>query len=112
MAIPQNFDTVEQQVLSVSNSGASGSQTATFTTALAKNRNDLKIVNGGSKACQVLIGNAPITAVADGSAGGTAQLKVLSGEVIAVKKGEFTSVAAICEGTDTTTLYLHAGTGG
>jgi|ERR1700693_2460277 len=110
MAIPQNFACVEQQVLSVTSTSAS----VTFANVknAAFNAKDLLISNGGTKACQVLIGTGTLTAVQDASAGGTAQLKILSGEVRACPKGNNLTIAAITEGSDTTTLYLEAGQGG
>lgn len=105
MAIPQNFQTVEQRILSVTSTSANVS----FTSTAAKSAKDLLITNGGAKACQVNIGGA--TAVADASAGGTTQIKILSGEIRAFPKQNSIIVSAICESTDTTTLYLEAGQG-
>ena len=115
MSIPQNFRVVEQQQLTVSNSGASGSQSVQFTTAAAKAAPDLWVKNAitGSKACQIALGagtSAP-TAVVDASALGTTQMKAMAGESFLMKKDAATYVAAICEGSDTTTLYLFAGYG-
>lgn len=112
MSIPQNFQCVEQQQLTVSNSGASGSQSVTFSTAAGKSAPDLWVKNvlTGSKPCQIAVGTSP-TALVDASALGTTQMKAASGESFLMKKSGAPSVAAICESSDTTTLYLFAGYG-
>lgn len=112
MSIPQNFDTVEQQILSVTNSGAQVQ--FTLNPPAGKATGDLMLFNGGSKGCQVAIGSTQTlaTAVQDASANGTTQTKVGAGAYILIRKvtGK-TWVGAITEGADTTTLYCHAGIG-
>lgn len=108
MAIPQNFTTLEQRVLSVT----STSSIVQFVSS-GKNGNaqDLMLFNGGAKACQIALGFTATTAVQDAAAGGTTQVKLGAGAYILVRKEQQQFVAGITEGSDTTTVYCHAGFG-
>lgn len=108
MAVPQNFACAEFRALSVTNTSGN----VQFTTAAAFSSPDLFVENYGAKGCSIAFGSTAPTAVVIGSAGGTNQIYIAAGLAITVKKGAATYIAAICEGSDSTSLALHAGTGG
>lgn len=109
MSIPQNFTTLEQQVISATSTSSS----VQFTSGKGAKGNaiDLLLCNGGSKNCQIAIGFTAPTAVQDASASGTTQIKLLAGAYVMVRKDQNEYVAAITEGSDTTTVYCMAGFG-
>ena len=110
MSIPQNFRTVEQRVLAVT--ATTGNVGFTKTAPAGQGTDDLLVENAGTKNCQLALGfNSSLSAVVNSNAGGTSQTKILAGSIVMLKKDAATYVAAICEGSDTTTLYLHAGKG-
>lgn len=84
--------------ISVSNTSA--------TVALATTGNVLSLVNTGSKTCYVRYGNGSQTAV-------TTDYPILSGERLFVSRAPgsdgATYAAAICGGSDTTTLLITSG---
>lgn len=112
MSIPSNFTVVEQQILSVDASGEQV-QFANNNPPAGISINDGYIFNGGSKACQVAIGSTRTlaTAVKDGSADGTNQIKIGAGMGIFVRLGGNSWIGAITETGDVTTLYCHRGFG-
>lgn len=107
MSVPQNFQIAEQRPLSVT----STSQTVNFTNANAAAYPDCMITNYGTKGCQVNFGGSGVTAVATASAGGTTQGYCPGGSIIVLRKLGATSVAAICDSSDTTTVTFHIGLG-
>ena len=107
--IPQPFLCTEQQPLSVSNSGGSGSQSVTFTSKSQQAQPHMRVANYGAKGCQIAFS---ATAVATSSAGGTTQVYVGAGEdVIFTRPNQNAVISAICDGTDTTTISIHIGLG-
>lgn len=110
MAVPQNFKCIEFQPLSVTNASAN----VQFTKAESSAAPDCFVENYGTKGCSIVFGAAKTapTAVQIGSAAGTTQIYIAAGLAITLKKDAATFVAAITEGSDTTSLALHAGYGG
>jgi hypothetical protein len=109
MSIPSNFNVLEQQVLSVTSTSANVQFTKAATASNAGDQ--CFIFNNGTKACQVAIGYGSNTAVQDGAADGTSQIKVGAGIGVLVRLNGARWIAAITEGSDTTTLYCHRGDG-
>lgn len=110
MAVPQNFDVAEFQTLSVT----STSGNVKFTTTNAAAASDCFVENTGLKGCSIVfgLGSTAPTAVQVGAAAGLKQIYIAAGLAITLKKDAAIFVAAICEGSDTTTLMVHAGQGG
>lgn len=115
-----NFIAVQSAQLSVSNAGSSGSQSITFTSFTGTKRITAKITNSGSKGCYLASGAGSATAVVSSS---TPTPAVNSGDVAncdyiaagSILTQDFfegtTTFAAICAGTDSTTLEISIGVG-
>lgn len=108
MATIQNFECIEQQPLSVT----STSGNVHFTNAKSEGAPDCMVANYGTKGCQVVFGSSSsTTAVATSSAAGTNQVYIPAGAIMVVRKSGSTYAAAICDGSDSTTIAFHTGTG-
>lgn len=120
--VTNNFTPVQSAQLTVSNSGASGSQSVVFTTVPGTGRITFKFTNSGTKGCYLATGAGSATAVASTS---TPQ-PAFSSSVPSVANCDYvaagaiitqdyaagtTTVAAICGGGDTTTLEISIGFG-
>lgn len=112
MSIPSNFIFFEQQPLAVTNAGEQVQFVKTPVPA-GQGGDDCFVYNGGAKGCQVLTGStqANASAAQDASAAGTKQFKCGAGVGILVKLNGDRWIGAITEGSDTTTLYCHRGSG-
>lgn len=115
-----NFIAYQSASLSVSNSGASGSQSVTFTAVpTGGQRVTFKITNSGTKGCYIASGAGAATAVASSSTptptSGTAVSTcdfIAAGAILTQDFVPGTdTIAAICAGTDTTTLEISSGSG-
>lgn len=116
-----NFTPIQSVQITVSNSGASGSQSKTFTAVPGgATRTTLKITNSGTKGCYVSTGIGSATAVlSSGTPTPTAGMPMTAtcdyispGSIITQDYIALTdTVAAICAGTDTTTLEISIGYG-
>lgn len=120
--ITNNFTPVQSAQLTVSNSGASGSQSVTFTTVPGTGRVTFKFTNSGTKGCYVATGHTTATAVASSGTPTPAFSSsvpsvancdyVAAGAIITQDYAPGTdTVAAICGGGDTTTLEVSIGYG-
>lgn len=113
----QNFCPQLSAKLTVSNSGASGSASVTFTPLTSVGRSTFKITNTGTKTAYIAWGTGSATAVAatatpavncDAIAAGT----ILTQDYINTSvTTTVDTIAAICAGTDTTTLEITYGSG-
>lgn len=115
-----NFTPVQSAQRTVSNSGASGSQSVTFTVVPGTLRTTFKITNSGTKGAYIAAGVGSATAVTSSStptpASGTGVVStcdyVAPGAIITQDYPAGTNtIAAICTGTDTTTLEISIGYG-
>lgn len=115
-----NFIAVQSAQLAVSNAGASGSQSITFTQLTGTKRITAKITNSGSKGCYLASGIGSATAVVSSStptpvvnSGDRATCDyIAAGSILTQDFFENTdTLAAICAGTDTTTLEISLGVG-
>lgn len=121
--LPNNFTPMQSVQLTVSNSGASGSASKTFTiTPGGAQRTTFKICNTGQKTAYLATGIGSATAVASsGTVTPTASSSVVTyatcdavpaGAIITQDYPAGTdTIAAICGGTDTTTLEISIGYG-
>lgn len=103
----QQFNCVEQMGQSVTSTAGR----VTFTSDEGIQALDLMVINLGTKGCQIRVGDSTVTAVNTASADHTRQYYIPPSTVIIVGKASSSSVSAICDGSDTTTLALHAGRG-
>lgn len=115
-----NFIAVQSAQLTVSNSGASGSQQITFTQFLGTKRITAKITNSGTKGCYLASGVGSATAVVSAgtptpavNTGAVATCDyIAAGSILTQDYFEGTDTfAAICNGSDTTTLEISIGVG-
>ena len=95
----QGFTPSQTQSISVTSSSGS----ATFTAA-GINTTQLRIANTGLKTAFVTWGVGAQTAT-------TSMMPILPNTIELFNKGVADTVAAICAGSDTTTLYVTAGEG-
>lgn len=102
------FTVVEQVNLSVTSTHAE----AAFTSVEGIDALDIMVINKGSKGCQLKVGVAGVTAVASASADHTRQYYITPSTGIVIGKGSGVStISAITDGSDTTSLVLLAGRG-
>lgn len=115
-----NFIAVQSAQLTVSNTGASGSLNITFTDMPGTGRVTMKITNSGTKGCYLASGKGSATAVVSTGtptpANGTGVVAtcdyIAAGSILTQDFIQGTNTfAAICNGTDTTTLELSSGFG-
>ncbi len=115
-----NFIALQSAQLTVSNSGASGSQSITFTDMSGTGRVTAKITNSGTKGCYMASGHTTAVAVVStGTPTPTSGAGVVStcdyvaaGSILTQDYIQGTNTfAAICNGSDTTTLEISVGTG-
>lgn len=119
---PNNFVPMQSVQLTVSNSGASGSQSKTFTILPGTARVTMKITNAGTKGAYIATGSGTATAVASSGtptpAVSTSVTTVATCDYIAAGailtqdyiEGTDT-IAAICPSSDTTVLEVTIGYG-
>ena len=115
-----SFIAVQSAKLTVSNAGASGSQSITFTDLPGTGRISAKITNSGTKGCYLASGAGSATAVVssgtptpttgDGAVATCDYIGAGTVHTLSFIKGTNT-FAAICSGTDTTTLEISTGYG-
>lgn len=121
MPVDQNsFIGAQSAQLTVSNAGASGSQSITFTNVPGTGRTVAKITNSGTKGCYLASGITTATAVVSSgtptpitSATAVATCEYIGAgtvQTLAFVQGTNT-FAAICAGSDTTTLEITTGYG-
>jgi len=96
--------------------GVSSTIAVTSTTqrvALSTSANHVYLSNIGTKECFVEFGNASVTATAGGAATAASDgsMAIPAGFYGVINCGRQSNVAAICAGTDTTTLRLTPGEG-
>lgn len=115
-----NFIALQSAQLTVSNSGGMGSQSIVFTDLAGTQRVTAKITNSGAKGCYLASGTGSATAVVS-----TSTPTPISGTGVvatcdyiaagAILQQDFiqgtTTFAAICAGSDTTTLEISVGFG-
>ena len=115
-----NFIAVQSAQRTVSNAGASGSQSITFTDLPGTQRITAKITNTGVKGCYLASGKTTATAVVSSStpqpASGTGVVAncdyIAAGAILNQDYIQGTDTfAAICAGADTTTLEISVGYG-
>ncbi len=115
-----NFIAMQSVQLAVSNAGVTGSASVTFTDIVSMGRVTMKITNSGSKGCYVASGHTTATAVVSSAtptpttgAGAVATCDyIAAGSIITQDYVAGTdTIAAICAGTDTTTLEISIGAG-
>lgn len=115
-----NFTPCQSAQLGVSNAGATGSQSVTFTVVPGgANRSTFKITNSGTKGCYIAAGAGTATAVVSTTtpqpSSGTAVSNcdyVAAGAILTQDYPALTdTIAAICNGTDTTALEISIGYG-
>lgn len=115
-----NFIATQSAQLPVSNSGGTGSASVTFTDVPGTGRVTLKIANTGTKTCYLASGHGSATAVASTTtpqpASGTGAVAncdtIPAGAILTQDFVQGTDTwAAICAGSDTTTLELSTGYG-
>jgi hypothetical protein len=116
-----NFIAIQSAQLSVSNAGVSGSQSVTFTAVPGMQRITAKITNSGSKGCYVASGPGAATAVTSSSTPTPASSVtnivatcdfIAPGSILTQDYVQGTTTfAAICAGSDTTTLEISVGFG-
>lgn len=119
--ITNNFTPVQSAKLTVSNSGASGSQSITFTVLPGTDRVTFKITNSGTKGAYIATGKTTATAVASTATPTPAAAApetvancdyVAPGAIITQDYAQGTdTIAALCAGTDTSTLEISIGFG-
>lgn len=119
--ITNNFVPVQSAKLTVSNSGASGSESITFTVVPGTGHVTFKITNSGTKGAYIATGKTTATAVASTStptpAAGTPETVatcdyIAPGAIITQDYATLTdTIAAICAASDTTTLEISCGFG-
>ena len=105
----QNFAPVQTRTISVT--ATTGSVTFDFSSPTVVKQLDsnqlitsVLVQNGGSKVAFIKFGDSSVTAT-------TSDTPILPGAIYVMDKGVAMSVAAICGGTDTTTVYVTAGVG-
>lgn len=119
---PNNFVPMQSVQLTVSNAGASGSQSKTFTILPGTARVTFKITNAGTKGAYLATGTTTATAVvSSGTVTPTASSSattvatcdyIAAGAIITQDYIHGTdTIAAICSGSDTTTLEVTIGSG-
>ena len=119
--VSQNaFIAAQSAQLTVSNAGASGSQSITFTDLPGTGRVTAHITNSGTKGCYLASGAGSATAVVSSStptpttgANAVATCHYLGAgtvQTLSFVQGTDT-LAAICAGSDTTTLEISTGYG-
>lgn len=117
-----NFTPIQSAQRTVSNSGASGSQSLTFTLVPGgATRTTFKICNTGTKTAYIATGTTSATAVASSGTPTPASSvpnavatcdAIPAGAIITQDYVAGTdTIAAICAGTDTTTLEISIGYG-
>lgn len=116
-----NFVPVQSVQLAVSNAGATGSASKTFTVVPGTGRVTMKITNSGTKGAYVATGSGSATAVASsGTPTPAASSSVTVATCDYVAAGAILTqdylagtdtIAAICAGSDTTTLEITIGYG-
>lgn len=115
-----NFIAVQSAQLSVSNAGGSGSQAVTFTDLPGTVRVTVKITNSGTKGCYLASGAGSATAVVStatptpaAGSGVVATCDYIAAGAIMTQDfvAGTNTFAAICAGSDTTTLELSTGYG-
>ncbi len=117
-----NFTPVQSAQLVVSNAGATGSASVTFTVIPGTGRVTYKITNSGEKGAYVASGSGSATAIA--SVAGSPRPAAASPPTVAncdyIAPGAIITqdyapgtdtIAAICAGSDTTTLEISIGYG-
>lgn len=92
------------------------SVTATSSTSVAVNNSkntNIRIINAGSKIAFVSVGAGTQTAVVPGATALATCTPILASteKIFSLPRGTTLEVAAICAGTDSTTLYLQLGEG-
>lgn len=105
----RKFSCFEQQPQAVTSTASAALQ---FTTVGGKSAKMALIVNYGAKGCQVAFGGSGVVAVATASAAGTTQYYIPANTVVMVEKAEAQYFSAICDGSDSTSIIVHAGEGG
>lgn len=119
---PNNFYPVQSAQLTVSNSGATGSASVTFTVVPGgASRTTFKICNTGQKTAYIATGITSATAVASsGTPTPAAAAPYTAATCDAIPAGAIitqdyapgtNTIAAICASTDTTTLEVSIGFG-
>lgn len=105
----QNFAPVQTKTISVT--ATTGLVTFDFTSPSVVKQLDsnqlitsILVQNAGSKIAFINFGSSSVAAT-------TADTPILPGAIYVMDKGVAMSVAAICGGADTTTLYVTAGIG-
>lgn len=113
-----NFTPIQSVQLAVSNAGATGSASKTFTTVPGTNRVTLKITNAGNKGAYLATGVGSATAVASSgtpapTTGSAATCDYIAAGAILTQDypADTNTIAAICAGSDTTTLEVSIGYG-
>lgn len=115
-----NFIALQSVKLPVSNSGASGSQSVTFTAVQPGQRMQTKITNSGTKGCYLASGTTSATAVVSTSSPLPASGTPIVANCDFIGPGSILTqdfipgtdtLAAICDGADTTTLEISIGIG-
>ena len=116
-----NFIAMQSAQLAVSNSGGTGSASITFTALPGTQRLTMKITNSGTKGAYLASGHTTATAVASSAtptpAASVANLVATCDYIAAgaILQQDFVAgtdtIAAICGGTDTTTLEISIGAG-
>ena len=114
-----NFTPLQSAKLTVSNAGGSGSQFVTFTVVPSTQRVSYKITNSGTKGVYVAVGDgAAVAVVSTGTPTPTTGSGVSTCDYIAAGAiitqdypGGYDTIAAICAGTDTSTLEISCGYG-
>ena len=73
--------------------------------------NQLELNNTGSKWCYVAVGSSTVTATVPSGSTGSYPVGPGQCKLITISPNDVTNVAAICGGTDTTTLTITPGNG-
>lgn len=116
-----NFTPIQSVQLAVSNGGGTGSASKTFTVVPGgATRTTLKITNSGSKGCYLATGMTTATAVASSGTPTPTSGTPISANCDYIAAGAILTqdypaltdtIAAICSGSDTTTLEVSIGWG-
>lgn len=114
-----NFTPLQSVQLTVSNSGATGSASKTFTVVPSTQRVTFKITNSGAKGAYMAFGDGAATAVissgtvtpATGAGLSTCDYIAAGAILTQDAPGGYDTIAAICAGSDTTTLEISYGFG-
>lgn len=115
-----NFVPIQSAKLTVSNAGATGSASVTFTAKPGTQRVTMKITNSGTKGCYLATGHTTATAVASSSTptptAGTPIIAtcdyIAAGAILTQDYVQGTdTLAAICAGSDTSVLEVSIGYG-